>query len=101
MYDEAIELAEVVKHTSHVEPDVDGSWWADLAQEFRGPRVSLSAGCRSDALVAERSWLWAHFWRGRPHLRSHPRIILYHPVPLLVSQALSAKRKNSFMLRCH
>ena len=74
MYDEAIELAELgrvaIERASHVEPDAEGSWWADLAP-VRGPRLGPFA-VRSDALVAERSWLWAHLCESPAPSRSHP-----------------------------
>jgi hypothetical protein len=40
---------------SHVEPDVQGSWWADLAPTG-GPKLGPFLR-RSDALDAERQWL--------------------------------------------
>ena len=62
LYDEAIALAELgrvaIERASHVEPDADGSWWADLAP-VGGPRLGPFA-FRSEALPAERHWLWAH-----------------------------------------
>jgi hypothetical protein len=51
IYDEAMDLRQFGKlpitRASHVEPDRDGSWWADM-----GP-----FGSRSEALRAEREWL--------------------------------------------
>ena len=63
VYNEAIELAELgrvaIVRASHVEPDVDGGWWADLAP-VRGPRLGPYRH-RSDALAAETKWLGEHY----------------------------------------
>jgi hypothetical protein len=62
LYDEAIELTSlgnlVITRASHVEPDSDGRWWADLAP-VKGPRLGPFAH-RSGALDAERQWLENH-----------------------------------------
>ena len=59
IYDEAINLAALgrvqIKRGSHVEPDEDGRWFADLAV-VQGPRLGPFER-RSDALAAERRWL--------------------------------------------
>ena len=59
IYDEAINLSALgrvrIKRGSHVEPDVDGRWIADLAVSG-GPRLGPYYR-RSDALDAERRWL--------------------------------------------
>jgi hypothetical protein len=59
IYDEAMELREIGKlqitRASHVEPDRDGFWWADMGPSggpVLGPFVT-----RSEALDAERGWL--------------------------------------------
>jgi hypothetical protein len=59
IYDEGIELREIgtltITRASHVEPDRDGFWWADM-----GPVGGLVLGpfrSRSEALTAEREWL--------------------------------------------
>jgi hypothetical protein len=59
VYDEAMELRALGKlqitRASHVEPDREGFWWADMGPSggpVLGPYVS-----RSEALAAERGWL--------------------------------------------
>ncbi len=58
-YDEALDLREIgrlkINRVSHVEPDRDGSWWADMGP-VDGP-VLGPYGSRSEALAAERGWL--------------------------------------------
>ena len=65
VYDEAINLSALgrmqIKRGSHVEPDHDGRWFADLAV-VDGPRLG-PFDLRSDALKAEVDWLsenWLH-----------------------------------------
>jgi hypothetical protein len=62
LYDEVIDLRSLgsvsITRASHVEPDRDGLWLADL-QPVAGP-VLGPFGCRSEALDAERAWLIAH-----------------------------------------
>ena len=59
IYDEALDLREIGKlqitRASHVEPDGDGFWWADMGP-VDGP-VLGPYGSRSAALGAERGWL--------------------------------------------
>lgn len=59
VYDEAIDLTAfgqlTISRGSHVEPDIDGQWYADLAP-VAGPRLGPFVR-RSDALTAERLWL--------------------------------------------
>ena len=54
VYDEAIDLSQLgeltIRRASHVEPDDQGLWWADLARrEWAGPRpfhaVLFGLGC--------------------------------------------------------
>ena len=57
--DEALDLRALGKlqitRASHVEPDVNGNWLADMGPSS-GP-VLGPFGSRSEALVAERGWL--------------------------------------------
>ncbi len=59
LYDESIDLAALGRPTiaraSHVEPDGDGRWHADL-RPMLGP-VLGPFDCRSEALEAELAWL--------------------------------------------
>jgi hypothetical protein len=59
IYDETLDLRELGKlqitRASHVEPDAEGYWWADMglvAGPVLGPFRS-----RTEALGAERGWL--------------------------------------------
>ncbi len=59
IYDEALDLREIGKlqitRASHIEPDRDGFWWADMGP-VDGP-VLGPYGSRTEALGAERGWL--------------------------------------------
>lgn len=59
IYEEAIDLAALGKLTitraSHVEPDEEGKWWADMAP-VGGPRLGPFEK-RSEALAVELEWL--------------------------------------------
>ena len=59
IYDEALDLQELGKlqntRASHVEPDSDGNWWADMGP-VGGPVLGPFES-RSEALRAERGWL--------------------------------------------
>jgi hypothetical protein len=59
IYDEALDLREIgqlqITRASHVEPDQDGNWWADMGPSG-GPMLG-PFDSRSEALVAERGWL--------------------------------------------
>jgi hypothetical protein len=67
VYSEEIELAAlgqlVIRRGSHVEPDHDGRWWADLSP-VSGPSLGPFAR-RTNALAAERDWL-EHHWLVQP-----------------------------------
>ena len=63
LYDEMIDLSALGRPTiiraSHVEPDAEGRWWADLSP-VGGPRLGPFRA-RSPALDAERAWLETHW----------------------------------------
>lgn len=66
LYDETIDFhrlgAPDICRASHVEPDTNGSWYADL-EPVHGPRLTGFA-MRSEALAAERDWLEANLLSG-------------------------------------
>jgi hypothetical protein len=72
IYDEGIDLRELgalkITRASHVEPDQDGNWLADMGP-VGGP-VMGPFGTRSEALAAERAWLMVR--GGRSRLPSTP-----------------------------
>jgi hypothetical protein len=78
IYDEALDLREIgtlkITRASHVEPDRDGFWWADMGP-VDGP-VLGPYGSRSEALVAERACLINEEHCGlsgqSPHQRNTP-----------------------------
>ena len=59
IYDEELDLRKLGKlqitRASHVEPDADGFWWADMGP-VDGPVLGPYSS-RSAALAAERQWL--------------------------------------------
>jgi hypothetical protein len=59
IYDEGIALREIgtlkITRASHVEPDAEGYWWADMGP-VDGPVLGPFTS-RSEALGAEREWL--------------------------------------------
>ncbi len=59
IYDEVLDLREIGKlqitRASHVEPDAEGYWWADMAPSG-GPVLGPFRN-RTEALGAEREWL--------------------------------------------
>ena len=59
IYDEALDLREIGKlqitRASHVEPDRDGYWWADMGP-VDGPVFGPFRN-RTEALGAEKGWL--------------------------------------------
>lgn len=63
LYSETLDLAKLgqlsIARGSHVEPDLNGDWFADLAP-VGGPRLGPFPK-RSDALAAEVDWLSAHW----------------------------------------
>lgn len=66
LYGEAIPLSELgrlsITRGSHVEPDADGQWWADLSP-VDGPRLGAFS-TRSAALAAEAEWLTLNWLDG-------------------------------------
>ena len=65
LYSEEIDLELLgeltIQRASHVEPDLEGKWWAELAP-VGGPRLG-PFDRRSQALEAEKLWLeqnWLH-----------------------------------------
>jgi hypothetical protein len=67
LYSEALDLLSFgvasIRRASHVEPDDDGKWYADLSP-VHGPRLGPFL-LRSQALDAERDWLEAHWLAAR------------------------------------
>tara|TARA_R110002020_G_scaffold98177_3_gene233866 strand:+ start:1101 stop:1352 length:252 start_codon:yes stop_codon:yes gene_type:complete len=67
LYAEVFPLATLgpldIARGSHVEPDCDGQWWADLSP-VDGPKLGPFAQ-RSQALQAEVHWLETH-WLKEP-----------------------------------
>ena len=63
LYTEVLDLAALgdlsIRRASHVEPDAEGRWWADLAP-VGGPRLGPFP-TRTPALQAEQAWLEAHW----------------------------------------
>jgi len=63
VYDETIDLSTlgvpVITRGSHVEPDEQGRWIADLSP-VSGPKIGPFP-VRSEALAAERAWLEANW----------------------------------------
>ena len=61
IYDEALDLREIgtlkITRASHVEPDAEGCWWADMGP-VGGPVLGPSRN-RTEALRAEREGLSA------------------------------------------
>lgn len=68
VYDETVDLSAIgalsIRRGSHVEPDGDGNWWADLSP-VDGPRLG-PFHTRSVALDAEQDWLNAHWLTALP-----------------------------------
>jgi len=62
LYLEAIDLRTMgtlhIRRASHLEPDGQGQWWADLSP-VSGPILGPFV-LRSEALAAERDWLEMH-----------------------------------------
>ena len=59
VYNEALDLSNLgnaeIKRASHVEPDKNGKWWADMAPSGGGKLGPFDK--RSEAITAEIKWL--------------------------------------------
>jgi hypothetical protein len=59
IYDEELDLRKIGKlritRASHVEPDAEGYWWADMGPS--GGPILGPYGSRSEALGAENVWI--------------------------------------------
>jgi hypothetical protein len=68
VYSETLDLHTLgnlnISRGSHVEPDPNGRWFADLSP-VAGPRLGPFSK-RSDALTAEQAWLDKHWLSGAP-----------------------------------
>jgi hypothetical protein len=66
IYGEEIDLAALgspaISRASHVEPDQQGRWWADMSPVGGG--LLGPFGTRSEALAAEQSWLETNWLSG-------------------------------------
>jgi hypothetical protein len=66
IYGEEMDLASLgllhIVRASHVEPDADGQWWADLSPSG-GPKLGPFSK-RSEAIGAECDWLRGHMIPG-------------------------------------
>jgi hypothetical protein len=64
IYDEAIDLNALgtvcICRASHVEPDAQSNWWADLSP-VGGPKLG-PYGYRRKAIAAEMQWLQKHWF---------------------------------------
>jgi len=71
IYDEVLDLREIgtlkITRASHVEPDAEGYWWADMGP-VGGPVLGPFTS-RSEALAAERGWLNAEAITSYPSIR--------------------------------
>jgi hypothetical protein len=65
LYTEVLDLAALgavnIQRVSHVEPDPQGQWWAQIID---GPNLGPFPR-RSDALAAEVAWLIEHRLKGK------------------------------------
>jgi hypothetical protein len=71
IYGEELDLRKLGKlqitRASHVEPDAEGCWWADMGP-VGGPMLGPFTS-RSEALAAERGWLNAEAITSYPSIR--------------------------------
>ena len=86
IYDEALDLREIGKlqitRASHVEPDRNGYWWADMGPS--GGPVLGPYGSRTEALQAERGWLA----RRQRFITTEPH---HHPAKQLLTKNAPSK----------
>jgi hypothetical protein len=75
VYGEEIDLAAIgavrIARASHVDPDNQGRWWADLAPS--GGPVLGPFSRRSEALAAERTWVEGHLFHRLTAPNSSPQ----------------------------
>lgn len=80
IYHEAISLQLLgtlqITRASHVEPDAQAQWWADLSPSH-GPRLGPFPN-RSEALQAEHDWLSEHVLFSNPSKESP---VFHDPIP--------------------
>ena len=66
IYTEMVDLNSLgllaIRRASHVEPDADGRWWAELSP-VGGPKLG-PFGRRTEALAAEHDWLETNWLAG-------------------------------------
>lgn len=71
IYDDLLDLhclgTPHIVRASHVEPDPEGRWWADLSP-ISGPRIG-PFNRRTEALEAELAWLESYWLAGAPTLQ--------------------------------
>ena len=83
IYTEDIDLSAigslVITRASHVEPDQQGRWLADMSP-LSGPTLGPFLN-RSEALVAEYDWLEAHWLKPTTKQREVSRTESCPPVP--------------------
>ena len=69
LYSETVDLSALgslsIRRASHVEPDQEGTWWADLSP-VGGPKFGPFAR-HTEALAAEQHWLEI-YWLNKPTL---------------------------------
>jgi len=86
IYDEALDLREIGKlqitRASHVEPDAEGYWWADMGPS--GGPVLGPFRSRSEALEEERAWLYRQGERFAVGGRLFPSLLNQHKAATVI-----------------